>query len=198
MHRGAQQLHAVFQGLLVDTKSVAAGTDKGGDQGGVDVQNERDQGEGLYISLGEDDHETGQHHQVDVQRLELLHQSRGHGLAGGVGKLPGHHIGGNVRLLGTLQGVGVGVRGDDSGNLAVHDLTPGLGVDQGLKVGAAAEPAPAMRFAMGAPPDQLHPASPETPTLADLIGLLTGSLQEDLQGLGCLLAGRAGFMPMPC
>ena len=70
---GAGQLDPVLQGLLMDVKAVTARSREGGDQGGVDVED--GVGEGADHLTGEDDHEAGQDHQVDVQRPQLLHQA---------------------------------------------------------------------------------------------------------------------------
>ena len=129
MDGGAGELHPVLQGLLVDVEAVAAGAGEGGDKGGVDVQD--GVGVGLHHLPGEDDHESGQHHQVDARLLQLVHQGHGHGLVGGV-LLPGHHTAGNARLGGPLQGVGAGGGGDHQDDLAIDDLPPGLGVNEGL------------------------------------------------------------------
>ena len=111
-------------------------------------------GEGADHLTGEDDHEAGQDHQVDVQRPQLLHQGGGHGLTGGK-LLPGHHIAGDPRLCGPLQGVGARVGGDDSGDLTVDQLPTGLGVYEGLKIGAAAGDQYGDTFGHSEPPSEL-------------------------------------------
>ena len=135
MDGGPGQLDPIGQGLLVDMKSIAPRSGEGGDQGGVDVQN--GVGEGPDHLLGEDGHKSGQHHQLDVQLVQLVHQGHGHGPVGGVIP-PVYHIAGDARLFGPLQGVSVGGGGDHGGDGAVYDLAPALGIDEGLKIGPAA------------------------------------------------------------
>ena len=135
MDGGPGQLDAVGQGLLVDVEAIAARSGEGGNQGGVDVQN--GVGEGLDHLLGEDGHKPGQHHQLDVQLTELVHQGHGHSPVGGI-VLPGEDIAGDARLFGPLQGIGLGGGGNHGGDGAVYDLAPALGIDEGLKIGPAA------------------------------------------------------------
>ena len=113
----------------MDVEAVAPRSREGGNEGGVDVQD--GVGVGLHHLPGEDDHESGQHHQVDARLLQLVHQGHGHGLVGGV-LLPGHHTAGDARLGGPLQGVGAGGGGDHQDDLSIDDLPPGLGVNEGL------------------------------------------------------------------
>ena len=93
-------------------------------------------GVGLDDLLGEDGHKAGQHHDIRPHLLEEAHQGLGVGLAGGP-VLSGQDVTRDVGLLGPLQGVGLRIGGDHHANLPAVDLSPGLGVDKGLKVGPA-------------------------------------------------------------
>ena len=93
-------------------------------------------GEGADHLASQNDHKAGQYHQVDIQSLQLVYQGRSHGLAGGV-VLSGRHIAGDAGGLGPLQGIGAGGGGNDSGDSTVDQLTPPLGVDEGVEIGAA-------------------------------------------------------------
>ena len=113
----------------MDMEAVGPLAAEGGDQGGVDV----DDGVGVDLKQfpGDDGHKARHHHQVDGQLLQFAHQSLGHGLTGGI--IPaGQHIAGDAGFFGPLQGVGLRRGGDDGGNCSVDNLSPALGVDEGL------------------------------------------------------------------
>ena len=119
----------------MDPEPVIALATEGGDQRRMDVQN------GVWIGVGhllrQDGHKARQHHQADVQLLELFHQSHGH-VPGAVIVGPGHHTAGNPGSFCPLQRVGPGLGGDHRGDLPLGVFAPALGVDQRLEVGAAA------------------------------------------------------------
>ena len=119
----------------MDVESVKALAAEGGDEGGVDVQNGI--GVGVDQLRRQDVHKPCQHHQANVQLLELLGQRHGHGLVGRK-ILPVDDIAGDARLFCPFQGEGVWGGGDDGGDLAVRNLAPSLGVDERLQIGAAA------------------------------------------------------------
>ena len=101
----------------------------------MDVQNGI--GVGVDQLRRQDVHEARQHHQTNVQLLQLLGQRHGHSLVGSKG-LPVDDVAGDARFFGTLQRKGVWGGGDDGGNFAVRDLAPSLSVNQRLQIGAAA------------------------------------------------------------
>ena len=133
-------------------KAIAARPSERGDQGGVDIED--GVGEGTDHFTGEDDHEAGQDHQINVKDPQLLYQGGGHSLAGGK-LLPGYYIAGDPCLRSPLQGVGARVGGDDGGDLTVDQLAPGLGIDEGLKIGAAARDQYGDTFGHSEPPSEL-------------------------------------------
>ena len=126
---GSGDLHAVVQGLFMDVEAIGPFPAERGDEGGVDVENFV--GVGLDNLLGEDSHKARQHHHVCPHLLKKTHQGPGIGLIGGP-ILPGQDVARDIGLFGSLQGVGLRAGGDHHANFPAVDLSPVLGVDEGL------------------------------------------------------------------
>ena len=150
---GTRDLYPVFQSLLVDMEAIAAHSAEGGDEGGVDIDD--GVGVGLEQLLREDGHKAGHDHQIGPYRLPQQ-AGQGGSVAAAVGEVPpGEHIAGDAGVLGTLQGEGVRSGGDDGGDPAIHQLSPPLGVDQGLQIGPAAGDQDGDTFGHSEPPSEL-------------------------------------------
>ena len=113
----------------MDVEAEAPRTGKGGDEGGVDVD------DGVFVNLeqlfGYNGHKARHHHNIYGELTQFFYQCHRHGLAGGVA-FPVQHIPGDAGFCGPLQSVNLRRGGDDGGNLPVDDLPTALGVDEGL------------------------------------------------------------------
>ena len=157
MYGRTGNLYPFCQRGFMHAQTVEALSAEGGDEGGVDVED--GVGEGGHHLSGKDVQEAGQHHQPDIQLTELVHQGHGHLPVGGE-VFPGHHIAGDAGPGGPLQGVGVGPGGEHGGDAAVFQLTPALGVDQCLEVGAPAGNQDGNSYHAPCPQTSSTPASP--------------------------------------